>query len=101
MEKSLLRDGSGLGIRSKYDSERTKYSHFQTPNSATDSDHQNAISASVLASHLASLLAIGPDIQSRCSQLIIAIRIRNPDPVYFGIDTKGPQGFGPKRGILS
>src|SRR6202040_3362021 len=47
MEKSLLRDGSGLGIRSEYDSKRTKYSHFQTPNSATDSDHQNALSASV------------------------------------------------------
>src|SRR6202040_3898528 len=47
MEKSLLRDGSGLGIRSEHDSERTKYSHFQTPNSATDSDHQNAISALV------------------------------------------------------
>src|SRR6202040_464526 len=38
-----------------------KYSHFQTPNSATASDHQNAILASVLTSNLASMLAIGPN----------------------------------------
>src|ERR1700722_3341445 len=52
---------------SEYDSERTKYSHFQTPNLVTDSNHQNAISASVLASNSASLLAIGPD---ACNSLL-------------------------------
>src|ERR1700720_452372 len=67
MEKSLLRDGSGLGIRSEYDSERTKYSHFQTLNSATDSDHQNALSASVSRIKMQYRLQYSHQIWHHCS----------------------------------
>src|SRR6202040_73880 len=79
MEKSLLRDGSGLGIRSEYDSERTKYSHFQTPNSATDSDHQNAILALVSCIKMQYQLRYSHQIQHHCllSVLIFGLDARD------------------------
>src|ERR1700722_5527502 len=58
----------------------------------------NAISALVLTSNSASLLAIDPDIRSRCSQLINAIKIRNPDSKYFSIDTKVLKGLALRGG---
>src|SRR6202040_2477397 len=53
-----------------------KYSHFQTPNSATDSAHPNALSASVSRIKMQYWLQYSHQIQHHCS---LSIPIFGPD----------------------